>query len=365
MLDPIPPQLMPLALRKWPDLLEGSLLDLLALGASGLLQYGPFYNLENQTGHLSLKPYLDATPAELLRAAPAAARPDLTRVGETPGHVEYAARVPSPYQPFHPLWTPMHLAAPENHFINLRVFEPKGVEPTMAILFLHGWSMGHLDEVKAMEPWAFFGGEPVRLVLMDLPFHMERKPDKSAFSGEFFVSGNLPRSVEAVIQAVSDVTGLLGWLKNDCPHVGLLGGSLGGFLASLTVTQTDLMDFAVLLYPATSLTVLLENPVMGSVMSEGLRRSGYSLEDAQQLGRMLSPLSHAPQLPPERLLMIAGLADQVIAPKHALMLHEHFGHPPLHWYGGGHAGLLQPRYRRWMAKHIRLFLNRENLLLAA
>lgn len=46
-----------------------------------------------------------------------------------------------------------------------------------------------------------------------LPYHFERKPDQSLFSGEYMVSANIERTVQATRQAVADLRALIKWIK--------------------------------------------------------------------------------------------------------------------------------------------------------
>lgn len=45
-------------------------------------------------------------------------------------------------------------------------------------------------------------------------FHyFERKPDQSLFSGEYMVSANIERTLQATRQAVADLRALIKWIK--------------------------------------------------------------------------------------------------------------------------------------------------------
>ncbi len=65
---------------------------------------------------------------------------------------------------------------------------------------------------------------------------------------------------------------------------------------------------------------------------------------AEPLGRMISPLSLPPLVPPAGRFIYAGLADQVVHPREQVnRLWEHWGRPDIEWYRGGHAGFFQAR----------------------
>lgn len=46
-----------------------------------------------------------------------------------------------------------------------------------------------------------------------LPYHFDRKPNQSLYSGEYMVSANVERTVEATRQAVADLRTLIEWIK--------------------------------------------------------------------------------------------------------------------------------------------------------
>ncbi len=83
------------------------------------------------------------------------------------------------------------------------------------------------------------------------------------------------------------------------------------------------------------------------------RHSGLDREDPRRrtillagaLGRMISPLSLEPRVPPAGRFIYAGLADQVVHPREQVTrLWEHWGgRPDIEWYRGGHTGFFQSR----------------------
>lgn len=353
----IPKELLPIAQKHWPDFLMGAALDLLGMSLQSITTLGPFYEHHGQTAWFKLEPYLRANPAHLFAKPPAAKIRQLNRREETPHFTVYDGAFESPYTPYGAEYAPYFYAMPENQNVTVRVFEPKGKAPKLGILFLHGWSMSSFAEIMSLKPWELVGDAPVRLVLMSFPFHMHRQPRHAQFSGEFFMSGDLPRSIEAAAQAVCDVRAMVQWMKQQSP-TGLLGGSLGGYVGSLTVTQSDDPDFAVLLMAPPDLSILISNPLMGHHAKKGLAQGGYTLDDARRMGGLMSALSYPCQLSPERILIMSGVADQFIHPENAIALAKHFNNPRLVWYPGGHGGVFLDVNRRLVAKETKAMLIR-------
>ena len=148
--------------------------------------------------------------------------------------------------------------------------------------------------------------------------------------------------IHATAHAVWDIRSLLSWIRQQQPEapIGLYGLSLGGFIAALVASLDEDLVCAILGVPVADLIALLS------------RHSGLDHDDprretmilAEPLGRMISPLSLTPLVPPAGRFIYAGLADQVVHPREQVnRLWEHWGQPDIEWYRGGHAGFFQAR----------------------
>ncbi|MFC7046519.1 hypothetical protein ACFQH6_14905 [Halobacteriaceae archaeon GCM10025711] len=85
---------------------------------------------------------------------------------------------------------------------------------------------------------------------MAAPYHMGRAPADSEYSGQYLLSGDVPRFVDGMIQAVADVRALVATLRDEgYDDVYLFGISLGGNVAAQSLTMAD-VDGGVLAIPA-------------------------------------------------------------------------------------------------------------------
>ena len=204
------------------------------------------------------------------------------------------------------------------------------------VLALHGFTMGDpaRDAAMLMAPEWFAHGLDV--VLMTLPFHGARTPATARYSGELFASWHVGRLNEAVRQSICDVQRVQAWLRarTDAP-VGIIGLSLGGYLASLAAELISSWAFV----------IPIAAPVrLGSFPSTLFARSPYARRGAAPLSPVEldeayhphSPLTHALAIPTERALIVAGRGDAIVAPEQPLALWRHWGRPSLHWYDGSH-----------------------------
>ena len=214
------------------------------------------------------------------------------------------------------------------------------------MLLLHGFTMGTpwIDAHVMMAARWFESGCDV--ALLTLPFHGPRCPGSSRYSGERFGSWDVGRTNEAVRQAIHDVHLIKHWLQSVTARpVGILGLSLGGYLAALTAELYDDLAFVVPVVPPVFLDALAASLIVGE------RGSRLPL-DQLRLGYTLHcPLTYPLRTPRERVLIVGARGDCLVPPDHAYTLWRHWGEPAIHWYSGSHTapfrrGRLVERIRR-------------------
>ena len=269
------------------------------------------------------------------------------------GRVRARIVFPSPYRPANPAFAVEHAALVENHWAHAETWSHDDRPARGTIILLHGFGMGgsRLDALALMAPALFASGLDV--VLFALPLHGPRSPRTARFSGQLFASADVVRLNEALAQAVHDLTALLAWLRSrtDGP-VGLLGMSLGGYVAALLAGLVAELAFVV--------------PVVAPVcfgdlawrfMAASSRHGGQAAADRDELRdafRVHSPLAHAARVARERLLILAAHGDRVVPAEHPRWLEAHWNGPRTVWFSGSH---LAPFGRGTALAAIRRFLH--------
>jgi len=207
--------------------------------------------------------------------------------------------------------------------------------PRAVVLALHGFVMGYpaLDARMLLAPAWFRQGYDV--ALLTLPYHGRRTPPGARFSGERFAAVDPAMLNEAVRRAVGEIFLVSRWLRErvEAP-VGLLGLSLGGYLAALAAGLTRDLAFVVPIVPPVCFGDLAWRFYRAS-----RRRSGEITVTREQLRRAYrvhSPLTHPLQIPRERVLIVAGRGDRIVPPHHPRALAWHWGAPAMHWFSGSH-----------------------------
>jgi hypothetical protein len=213
--------------------------------------------------------------------------------------------------------------------------------PRPWLVCVHGTEMGRAaTDLTIFRARRLHDELGLNVLMPVLPMHGPRArglPKGAVFPGEDILD-----DVHATAQAVWDIRRLLSWIRSEEPEsqIGLNGLSLGGYIAALVASLETGLTCAILGVPVADLVGLLGR-------HSGLRRDDprrRTMELAEPIGRMTSPLSLAPLVPMPGRFIYAGLADQVVHPREQVVrLWEHWGKPEIVWYRGGHTGFFQAR----------------------
>lgn len=232
----------------------------------------------------------------------------------------------------------------ENKKVHARVWKHKK-EARGTLVAVHGWSMGD----QRINSLAFLPGLFYQLgmdvVLFELPYHGRRLPKEFAKQQQVsvFPSGDLVRTNEAIAQAVYDLRQLSLYLKAEgYKNIGCLGMSLGAYICALWASLEPL-SFCVPTVPLCSMSELAWQILSHKAEFAELKKQGLSAELLQKAFYVHCPLNHKVLIKPSRLLVVAGIGDQVLPPRQPRLLWEHWKKPHMLWFGGGHATQLKRR----------------------
>jgi len=114
-----------------------------------------------------------------------------------------------------------------------------------------------------------------------------------------------------------------------------MGMSLGGYLSALWASL-DTLSFCVPIVPLVSLAELEWDIISRQPNFEQLKKDGLTVEHFKKLYRAHCPLSYQPKIGKEKILLIAGLGDAVVPARQPKLLWDHWDHPRIHWFSGGH-----------------------------
>lgn len=252
-------------------------------------------------------------------------------------------------------------AYPENNRVGGLFWEPDSKESggrlrTCAVV-LHGWRMNRPDRVEKLVVRGLLE-RGVGVYAPYLPYHFSRAPAESAYGGEYMISADLPRTVEAVAQAVADVRALVRWLRRcrGAAKVALIGVSLGGQIANLTAAFEPELDALVSVFAPNSLAHAVWHTRPGVYIRRELEANGVHYGVLAEAWRDLDPARYRPALAKERILLMSAAYDRYVDLADAEALWRAWGEPARIVYPCGHAGLVLERRRigREVARFLRL-----------
>lgn len=195
----------------------------------------------------------------------------------------------------------------------VRLISHPAEHPRGTVLFSHGL----YESGREMYGFLFSGLRRLgySVELYTLPYHYERTPAESLFSGEYFFSANLLRTRLAFLQAVEELRGCLRGLRRERGHpVYLAGFSMGGAITLLLAAGLQALDGACVINPPANFPELIWRSPLCSTIRADLERAGADRGDVAPWFRDIDPL-HVRGEPAsrDRVLMVQALYDLVTA----------------------------------------------------
>jgi hypothetical protein len=215
------------------------------------------------------------------------------------------------------------------------VWHDDAARPT--IICLHPWMAGGYRLQRRMFLRRYLYDLGFNVILFVLPFHGERTPAGSWFSGQLF-PGRCPRRTnEGFGQLVWDFRTLMIYVRQRCSGpIGVVGMSLGGYAAALLARIEASLSFSVPIIPFSDIAALMWHH--GAHKPDRLlaETGGRTLEEMRALYAVHSPLVGEPVLPIERRMIVAGEGDRICYREQIERLWEHWKRPEIHWWPGSH-----------------------------
>jgi hypothetical protein len=205
------------------------------------------------------------------------------------------------------------------------------------VIVVHGWRSDSIDHVKNIffDPLMMLG---YHLYFVTLPSHMERS--SADYSGEYMVSADIERTIQAFRQAVTEIRALIHWLKKHRGgKVVLVGVSLGGLVVNLTSLVEEQIDLLIPIMYANRLSHAIWNTPVGKHIKKDLESHGFTESELQACWAILEPGNGKSQVSKENMLFISGLYDRYVERQDVDRLWETWDRPKRILYPCGHAGI--------------------------
>lgn len=183
---------------------------------------------------------------------------------------------------------------------------------TPAALLLHGFSSSKERMAQSVGRELLALG--VASLALDLPFHGERDGDAGSLSKNPLALVGAWRS--AIAESRDAITWLASQSSVDADRLGIVGYSLGGFLALMAAAEDERLRVVAL-----------------AAAGDLPDHTPY----ASLVRGLVNPLRAAERLDGRPLLLVNGRRDTTTRPAQAQRLFEAANEPKtLHWYEGGH-----------------------------
>lgn len=220
-----------------------------------------------------------------------------------------------------------------------------------AVIMLHGGFASCFMAEKLFAPSFLAAG--IDVMALALPWHMERAPAASAYSGQYLLSGDVPRLVRGFAQGAQDAAALAAALRDAGYNRVFAGGiSLGGNVAAQLACLAEL-DGLYMLIPAVDPYVTIWQTPIGAGIVRAARKAGFANDHVAQAMRLITPhFLGPPDTGASRMLIIHGEHDLLCPPKPITSLAKDWGIRDVRRLSAGHGsfGLHIYTTRRMLAK---------------
>jgi len=225
---------------------------------------------------------------------------------------------------------------PENNTVHAEYFRPNGPGPFPAVIVLDILAG---DQAIARMFSTVLAQNGVAALSVHMAYYGPRRPPNSKAR---LLSLDIPRTLSAVRQTVLDLRRAVAWLESrkeiDGQKLGVLGTSLGSFMAALTAEAEPKISKVALLFGGGGFVEGYYDHPQAKPFMELFQALGITKELMKQALANVDPLTHADKLKNRDVLMIAARRDDIVPPKMAEAMWNATGKPKIVWYNTTHVG---------------------------
>jgi dienelactone hydrolase len=230
--------------------------------------------------------------------------------------------------------SPVKSACPENNTVHADYYRPRGAGPFPCVIVLDILAG---NEKVARVCASTLAQNGIGGLFVSLPYYGARRPAGSRLR---FLSYDVDHTLEAVRQAVLDLRCATAWMESrpeiDARRLGIMGTSLGSFLAALTAEmEPKLGRVAILLGGGGFVDAFYDDP-RAAPYRKMWEAAGGTKEEVAKFLAPVDPLTCAANLNERKVLMIAGKRDEIVLPRMAEALWRASGRQQIVWIDAGH-----------------------------
>jgi len=241
----------------------------------------------------------------------------------------------------------------ENNTVHAEYYRPRGNGSFPAVVVL---DITAGDQSLSRGIATFLAQNDIAALFVQMAYYGPRRPPGSKVR---MLSTDIPRTMAAVRQTVLDVRVAGAWLATrpevDAKRIGILGTSLGSFVAALTAETEPRFDRVAILLGGGGLVDAFYDHPQARPYRAVYETLGGSKERVKELLAPVDPLTMADRLRGRRVLMLAASRDEIVPPSAARALWEAMARPKIVWYDTTHYGaaLFIPQMFPVVVEHFR------------
>jgi dienelactone hydrolase len=232
--------------------------------------------------------------------------------------------------------SPVTSACPENNTVHAEYYRPIGKThiPAAIVLDITGGDQSLSRGICAHLARNGIGG-----LFVQMAYYGPRRPPGSKLR---LLSTDYLQTLEAIRQTVLDLRCATAWMaarpEIDANRLGILGTSLGSFIATLTAEmEPRLGKLAVLLGGGGFVAGYYDHP-QAAPFKAAWEAIGGTRQIIEKMLAPVDPLTCAGNLRDHKVLILAGKRDDIVPPRMAQSLWEASGKQKIVWFDCGHYG---------------------------
>jgi dienelactone hydrolase len=234
--------------------------------------------------------------------------------------------------------SPVTTATPANNTVHAEYYLPEGKGPFPGVIVL---DITAGNQALSRHLSIYLAQKKIAALFVQMAYYGPRRPPGSKLR---LLMPNIQHSLEAIRQTVLDLRVASAWLEArpevDRQRLGIMGTSLGSFMAALTAEMEPKLGRVVVLLGGGGVVEAYYDHPQAAPYRKVYEALGGT---KQKLARILAPadpLTCAANLKDHKLLILAGKRDNIVPPKMAEALWKASGQQKIVWYDCTHYGAL-------------------------
>ena len=222
----------------------------------------------------------------------------------------------------------------ENNVVHAEYYRPRkpGRFPCVVVLDITGGDQ-KLSRVIARH----LAQNDIGGLFVQMAYYGPRRPKNTNLR---LLSYDFGHTFDAIQQTVLDLRRAAAWMESrpevDKNHLGIMGTSLGSFMAALTAEMEPRYGRVVVLLGGGGFVDGYYAHPQAAPYVRVYEALGGTKEMATQFIAPVDPLTHAGNLKKRKLLMVAAKNDEIVPPRMAENLWKASGQQRIIWLNGGH-----------------------------